>query len=126
LYSAFRAGYKQPNVAATANMANPALVENVRRAEQAKMTNELLPRAVSLLARMLDPAQVYSERTRLVAAQTVLKYTLGDKEGAEQKEPHEMTPGELQAQIDKLRDAMAAKAKPIIDASTIAQPSVFD
>lgn len=123
-YSAKMAGYSAPAVDGWRKMNNPVLAEATRKAQITRLNNDLLPKSLDLLEKvLLDEKE--ATRNRITAAQTVLKYSLGQAEGADAKEPHEMTPAELQARIDTLRRAMADRARPVIDHDPPA-PDVFE
>lgn len=125
-YAAAKAGYSQPATDGWKKTHNPAIVEAVRKAQTARLNNDLLPKSLDLLEMLITDGK-RADRVRLAAAQTVLKYSLGQAEGADAKEPHEMTPAELQARIDTLRRAMADKAKPVIEGkATAPDQGVFD
>lgn len=113
-YAAARAGYSNAPIQGWQKAQNPAIAAATRKAEIARLNNDLLPKSLDLLEKVITDDKE-STRNRITAAQTVLKYSLGQSEGAESKEPHEMTPAELQARIDALRRAMADKAKPVIE-----------
>ena len=129
-YSAKMARYSQPQAQGWQKSHNPAIVEAVRKAQVTRLNNDLLPKSLDLLERViLDDTE--ATRNRITAAQTVLKYSLGGKDGADDKDPHEMTPAELQARIDTLRRAAADKARPVIEGQAIEGPDpaemgVFD
>ena len=125
-YAAARAGYRGPYKEGWAKMQNPALVETVRRAQMARLNNDLLPAALDLIERViLDDKE--NTRNRLTAAKIVVDRTLGQvQDGAESKEPHEMTAAELQARIERLRREQSERAKPVIDAEPTSAPGVFD
>jgi phage terminase small subunit len=113
-FAAMRAGYSDPTVQGWQKAHNPAIVEAVRKAQIARLNNDLLPKSLDLLETVLtDPKE--TTRNRITAAQTVLKYSLGGRDGDDAKEPHEMTPQELQARIDQLRRTLADKARPVIE-----------
>ena len=122
-YAATRAGYSNAAIQGWQKANNPAIADATRRAMIARLNNDLLPKSLDLLERVLTDDKE-STRNRITAAQTVLKYSLGQSEGGESKEPHEMTSAELQARIDTLRRAMADKARPIIEAR--AEPPAGD
>lgn len=127
-YAAKMARYSQPQAQGWQKSHNPAIVEATRKAQITRLNNDLLPKSLDLLEKViLDDKE--ATRNRITAAQTVLKYSLGQSEGADSKEPHEMTPQELQARIDSLRRAMADKARPVIEGQAVEQgpdASVFD
>lgn len=121
-FAAMRAGYKDPTVQGWQKAHNPAIVESVRKAQVARMVNEVLPLAVDTIVNVLT-AQDASNRDKLTAAQIALKYTLGQSDQAQDKDPADMTPAEIQARIDALRRAAADKARPVIDGQA---QGVFD
>lgn len=125
-YSAAKAGYPRPPVDGWKRAHNPALMENVRRVQMARLNNDLLPAALDLIERViLDDKE--NTRNRLTAAKIVVDRTLGQvQDGAESKEPHEMTAAELQARIERLRREQADRAKPVIDAEPSPAAGVFD
>lgn len=127
-YAAKMAGYSQPAVEGWKKSQDPVIAEATRKAQVVRLNNDLLPKSLDLLEKViLDDKE--ATRNRITAAQTVLKYSLGQSEGADSKEPHEMTPQELQARIDSLRRAMADKARPVIEGQAVEQgpdASVFD
>ncbi len=113
-YSAAKAGYSKPEIVGYAKASNPALASVIRKAQVARLNSTALTASVDLLERViLDNKE--TTRNRITAAQTVLKYSLGGRDGDDAKEPHEMTPAELQARIDQLRRTLADKARPVIE-----------
>ena len=124
-YAAAKAGYSKPEIVGYAKANNPALSATIRKAELARLNNDLLPKSLDLLERViLDDKE--ATRNRITAAQTVLKYSLGARDGGEEKEAHEMTPAELQARIDTLRRTLADKARPVIEGEAVeAKGDVF-
>ena len=125
-YSAAKAGYRGPQKEGWAKMQNPALADTVRRAQLARINNDLLPRSLDLLDRVLTDDKE-TTRNRLAAAQLVLRYTVGQTaDGAETKEPHEMTAAELQERIERLRREQSERAKPVIEHDAGPEAGVFD
>lgn len=124
-FAAMKAGYKDPQVQGWQKAHNPAIAEAVRKAQVARLSGDLLPKALDLLeAVLMSPKE--TTRNRLTAAQIVVKHSLGAAGEGEGKEPHEMTTAELQARIDTLRQAMADKARPVIEGQAIGgQGDVF-
>ena len=125
-YSAARAGYRTPEVDGWKKANNPVMVETVRRAQVARLNNELLPMALNLIEKViLDDKE--NTRNRLTAAKIVVDRTIGMvQDGAETKEPHEMTAAELQARLERLRREQSDRAKPVIDAEPAHAKGVFD
>ena len=125
-YSAAKAGYAAPQVDGWRQSHNPATMDVVRRAQLARLNNDLLPAAINLIERViLDDKE--NTRNRLTAAKIVVDRTIGQvQDGAETKEPHEMTAAELQARIERLRREQSERAKPVIDAEHTPAPGVFD
>lgn len=113
-YSAARAGYPRPPSDGWLKAQNPALMANVRKAQLARLTSDILPKALDLLERVVTDEKE-TTRNRLTAAQIVVKHSFAGDGAADDKEPHEMTAQELQARIDRLRRVQAERAKPVID-----------
>ena len=113
-YAAKMAHYSQPAVQGWQKAHNPAIAEHVRKAQIARLNNDLLPKSLDLLQAVLLNEKE-ATRNRITAAQTVLKYSLGGREGGEDKDPSEMTPAEIQARIDHLRRLAADKARPVLE-----------
>jgi len=113
-YSAKMAGYQTPAVDGWKKSQSPIIAAATRKAQLVRINNDLLPKALDLIERVIMDDKE-ATRNRLAAAQIVVKYSLGGKDDGETKEPHEMTPEELQARIDTLRRAQADKAKPVIE-----------
>ena len=125
-YSAAKAGYSKPVIQGWQKANNPALMETVRRAQLARLNNDLLPAALNLIEKViLDDTE--TTRNRLTAAKIVVDRTLGmAQDGADAKEPHEMTAAELQERIDRMRREQSERARPILDADPAPNPGVFD
>lgn len=125
-YSAARAGYRTPEVDGWKKANNPVMVETVRRAQVARLNNSLLPIALDLIERViLDDKE--TTRNRLTAAKIVVDRTIGMvQDGAETKEPHEMTAAELQARLERLRREQSDRAKPVVEAKPVQAKGVFD
>lgn len=103
------AGYAQPSAAAVQNMQRPAVVSEVKRRQEERMTNELLPAAVDLLHHVLTDA-TENTRNRIAAAKIVVDRTIGAQMDGNAKEPHEMTADELAERMAQLRQQQAALA----------------
>lgn len=116
IYAAKRAGYAVPASGASQALQRPQVQADIKRQQMARLNNDLLPLALDLVQRViLDDKE--TTRNRLTAAKIVIDRTIGQGgEAGEDKEPHEMTPAELQARIDRLRREQAERATPIIDA----------
>jgi hypothetical protein len=114
-YSATKAQYRTPQIQGYQKLAKPDIQDAVRRTQVARLNNELLPAALNLLSTVLaDPKE--TTRNRLTAAKIVIDRTIGmGGDAGDDKEPHEMTPAELQARIDRLRREQADRAQPIIE-----------
>jgi phage terminase small subunit len=119
--AARKAGYSAPSVSATQLLQRPAIQEEIRRQQVARLYNEALPAAVQTLVTIMQDEKA-ATGARVQAAKVVLDRTLGSQEGAQSKAPHEMSAEELQAELaqSKLRlaaleSAKADQAKPIIE-----------
>lgn len=115
VYSATKAGYGSAATKGYAKINNPAVQDQVRRVQVARMNNHLLPMALDLIEAVLTDVKE-TTRNRLTAAKLVVDRTIGmGGDAGDDKEPHEMTPAELQARIDRLRREQADRAQPIIE-----------
>jgi hypothetical protein len=130
-YAMEKAGYAHVG-ANTARVFNrPAVQESIKRQQLARLNNELLPLALDTISTILSNAKA-TDSNKLTAAGLVMKYSVGASGEGEAKEPHEMSAEELQAQIARLRNEAAERARPVLDveASTIgesdSQSSVFE
>lgn len=101
--AAVQAGYAHPHVAGSKQLTRPAVLAEVRKREEARLFNDLLPKAVSFLEHVLD--QGTNERNRIMAAKIVLDRTLGAPEASTDKDLHEMTADELAARRARLEAA---------------------
>lgn len=124
VYSAKEAGYKFAEINSIRLRDNPAIQAEVIRYQQARLIEEALPAAVNCLVGLLTNDKAPAG-ARVQAAKIVLDRTMGSGEGENAKQPHEMTPDELQAAIDRLRKEASERAKPVIDAET-SEEGVFD
>lgn len=130
-YAGAKAGYGS-NQATWAAMQRPAIQEEIRRVQIERLFQEALPLAVKTLCDIMgDERQPAGARVQ--ASKIALDRTLGDPSQAQAKQPHEMTPEELQKAISEAKLSAAAlehvaadRAKPVIDHETEATPGIFD
>ena len=120
-YSAAKAGYKQYQGGSQA-LQRPAVQDEIRRIQMAKLFNEVLPLAVQEHIKLLEDPKTPAG-AKVQAVKLAYDRTLGSQEGAHSKAPHEMSTEELQAELaaSKLRlaaleSAKADQARPIIEA----------
>lgn len=130
LYAAAKAGYAVPAQGAHKALARPQIQQEIRARQLARMNNELLPLALDVISDILS-SKTATERGKLMAAKIVIDRTTGAGDGAEAKEPHEMSAAELQARIEALRREASDRAKPVVEVEANAQleepdTSVFD
>lgn len=127
-YSATKAGYAHPRSNGATIAAKDTIDAAIRQRSAARLHNEAVPAAIDVLIEiMLDKKQ--PGNTRVNAADKALKYANAGVEGAEGKEPHEMTADELARAIERLNQIKADRARPIVelDASTIVDDAgLFD
>ena len=124
---AFRAaGYKGARNLSVV-LKRPAIQAAVVQAQQARLVNEALPAAVAtILEIMRNPKAPAAARVQ--AAKLTFDRVLPSQADAGGKEPHEMTPEELAAAIDKLEAIAAGKARMVEAPGTGQDPQagVFD
>lgn len=109
------AGYAAPSVAAAQLAQRPAVVSEVKRMQTERLNNDLLPLAVDRIEKILKSDKA-NPRDHIAAAKLVFDNTIKAGDGANEKEPHEMTADELAERISRLRqeqDAIANGAKDI-------------
>ena len=125
-YSATKAGYARPVIQGWQKANDPALMATVKRAQMARLNNDLLPAALNLIEKViLDDKE--TTRNRLTAAKIVVDRTIGMvQDGTETKEPHEMTAAELQERIERLRREQSDRARPVIEHEQPPETGVFD
>lgn len=105
-YAHSRAGY--------AVLARPEVQEAVRVAQAARLAQDILPKAVAAIERVLTDPKMPAGAV-VQAAKLVLDRCLGDGKDGQNKAVHEMTGDELSRAIDHLRREAAARAAPVID-----------
>lgn len=121
-YAAKKAGYYDAGGASLA-MQRPAVQDEIRRIQLAKLFNEVLPLAVQEHIKLLEDPKTPAG-AKVQAVKLAYDRTLGTQEGTESKAPHEMTADEIQRELmaSKLRlaaleRAKADQAKPVIEGS---------
>ena len=117
-YAATKAGYAHADIKAHAIIARPAVQEEIRRQQVAKLFKEALPAAVSCLVSIMTDAKAPAG-ARVQASKVVLDRTLGADEDGTRKEPHEMSAEEIAEQIAKLEQVAFARAKTVDIAPTV-------
>lgn len=130
-FAGYKANYGSP-IANGANVANrPHVAASVRALQEKRLNNELLPKALSLLEKVIDdPAE--KTRDKITAAKIIVDRTIGmGRDMAADKAPEDMTAEELSARIAMLRvkQAEIAAEANTIDAKAIEPTpsgSVFD
>lgn len=123
-YAAKVAGYSQPYVAVHRLKERSIVNAEVKRQQEARLFNDLLPAAVGLLERVLAD-ETETTRNRIQAAKIVLDRTLGAPGAAESKDIHEMTAGELEDYRRKLEAQLREFAQEAIDVTPAQDPDVF-
>jgi phage terminase small subunit len=110
-YSLKKAGYKGER-----NASQVLKRDGVQRAivetQQARLVNEALPAAVSCIIEIIRNPKAPAA-ARVQAAKLTFDRVLPAHSDGTAKEPHEMTPEELAAAIDKLESLAAGKARAI-------------
>jgi hypothetical protein len=123
--AAKRAGLSRPGEGYRV-LARPAVLEEVRRLQLERLTNEAMPLAIdTLIATMRAKDAPYAAKNQ--AAKITLEYTAGKEGSGAGKEAHEMTAGELDARIAELEARKVELAQPV-EAVVLepSQASVFE
>lgn len=103
------AGYSNSGNNVGQILKRPEVAETVRQIQEKRLNNEVLPKAIALLERVLtdDGAK---DRDRITAAKIVLDRTIGmQRDSTAEKAPEDMTSDEIAARLAHLR-AIQAKA----------------
>lgn len=117
-YAALDAKVSPTSGAVERALARPAVQEEIRRQQVAKLFKEALPAAVQCLVSIMTDAKAPAG-ARVQASKVVLDRTLGQQDDGDRKEPHEMTSAELADAISKLEAMAAERAKPIDSAQEV-------
>ena len=99
----------------------------IRKQQFARMHNRLLPLAFDHFENVLaDPDAPIRDKTMI--GKVVLEACKNLDEDSVQKEPHAMTPAELERARQQLLAELAARSKPIIDHEPMPAPDadIFD
>lgn len=129
--AAARAGYANHTGGVKA-LARPDVHAEIARIQTERLFNEVLPLAIQvhidLLASPTTPAGA-----KVQAVKLAYDRTLGGEASATDKQPHEMTPQELQKALDDARLKAAAlesvkadRAKPVVDVTPDPEPEEGD
>lgn len=125
-YSAAAAGYSSPQQRSDELVQKPAILAEVARIQQEKLFNELLPLAVKVHADILGDPKAPAG-ARIQAVKLAYDRTLGSQEGAQAKEPHEMTSEEIATAIAELERVAFSRAKPLEGAQEVRNDaSIFE
>lgn len=109
------AGYAFPQPAASRALARPQVAAEVERIQRERLTNEILPLAVEVHARLLHDKRT-AGGVLVQAVKLAYDRTLGTETG-EGKEPHEMTADEIATALQALKREASNRAKPVIESS---------
>jgi phage terminase small subunit len=122
MYAATQAEYGSPRTKGLQKLHVPAVQAEIHRHARRILTEELGPKALAFLGRVLDD-ETENTRNRITAAKIVIDkaYGPGADPGAE-KEAHEMTQEEALARIAELRRIIAENAAVTIEATPIEPP----
>ena len=125
-----KAGYTDVSSGSHA-LKRPDVLAEVARIQSERLFNEVLPLAVQVHIDLLsNPATPAGARVQ--AVKLAYDRTLGSDQAAENKQPHEMTPQELQKALDDARLKAAAlesvkadRARPVIDGDAASADDIF-
>ena len=128
--AARRAGYSHPNAAGAA-LARPAVAAEVSRLQQERLFNDVLPLAVDVHIALLTSPHTPAG-AKVQAVKLAYDRTLGAQDGPDRKPVEQMTPGELAAEIArlkqreaKLEDIKAGRAT-VVDVQPLEEPAPVD
>lgn len=114
LAAAKAAGYSQPRTAASKALSRPGVQAEIAKRQQEILFSEILPLAVQVHKQILADDRTPAG-ARVQAVKLAYDRTFGAQEGAQAKEPHEMTADELAKMIEQLEREASNRAKPVIN-----------
>jgi hypothetical protein len=123
-YALKKAGYKGDRNAAQV-LKREAVQRAIIETQQLRLVNEALPAAVTCILEIIRNPKAPAA-ARVQAAKLTFDRVLPSHAEAGAKEPHEMTPEELAAAIDKLESIAAGKARAIDPPESDPPAGVFD
>jgi phage terminase small subunit len=110
-YAFKTAGYKGARNLSVV-LKRPAIQQAVIATQQMRLANEVLPAAVACILEIIRNPKAPAA-ARVQAAKLTFDRVLPSQADTGGREPHEMTPEELAAAIDKLESIAAGKARAI-------------
>lgn len=114
VYAAEKAGYSSPHARASQNMANQAIVDDIRKKCLKQLNDGILPLAIEQHEKLLkDPLTPAGARVQ--AIKLAYDRTLGAGDDGSTKEPHEMTSEEIDRRLAALRAEAANRSKPVLE-----------
>jgi phage terminase small subunit len=118
VYAAAIAGYRHPGPRASHNLTKPAVQEEIRKQQLARLHNDVLPMAINVLRAALDLDHAgVPWGSRVTAAKIVTDRVFNDAQTGANKDMADMTADELKERMAQLQGRLAEMAKPIVDAS---------
>jgi phage terminase small subunit len=116
-YSGQMAGFSDTSGAASKALARPQVQAEIRKQQLELLFSQVLPLAVKVHMEIIgDPKAPAGARVQ--AVKLAYDRTLGQQEGQEGKEPHEMTSEEIAKAIAQLEQIAFERAKPVENAQS--------
>lgn len=119
-YAATKAGYGSPAHRGSENANDPAIMARAAQIRRAKLATASIEAVDTLVAGMRDTKA--PRQARNTACGLILKYAVGDEAGAQAKDPHEMTPEEINEALrasrlraEALESVKADRARPVLE-----------
>lgn len=109
-YAGTMAGYAHPRQRASDALARPEIQAEIRKQQLAILFSVALPAAVACLVSIVTDSKAPAG-ARVQASKVIFDRTLGQTEGGQDKEPHEMTSEELAKAIGELERVAFERAK---------------
>lgn len=111
-YAATKAGYRTPAVRGSENKSDPAVAAEVRRIARETLRTDGAEVGVRVLIEIASDAK-QPAGARVQAADKLVRHSGLSAEGADGREPHEMSGADLAKAIDELTRIAADRAKPV-------------
>lgn len=123
-YAQSVANVSQPAISRA--LSRPAVQAEIVRLQTERLFSEILPLAVSQHKALLEDPRTPAG-AKVQAIKLAYDRAFGAQEGAQHKEPHEMTGDEIARAIAELERVASERAKPVLDVTANPSPGgLFD
>lgn len=113
-YAAEKAGYGTPARRASQALQNPAITDEIRRQQRARIHSEVLPLAVDQHIKGLrDPKTPPGAKANLIGI--AYKYGLAPDDDPDNSEPHTWDAARIRRNIERLEQLLQELSRPVLE-----------